>query len=293
MAFKKMDKLLGGLWRREQYVSRDAAEKLKLYKYAGGDAGLLYIYFYNPVSRRLVEYLPDTLAPNVITLVGFLFNLVPFLYLFSNYGIDFSTPVPTYFCYINAACYLIYRMLDEMDGKQARRTGNSSPLGLLFDHGCDAFTCGLLSLMFAKITLVGEGIMPFVTVVMSQTPFFFATLEEYYTGALFLPVGNGVTDGSGFLIAINILTGYFGHEPWLTKIPIFGFEIQASHLAFIIITGLQVLTCMQNMKEILSAFFKPVQKGEIYREKVEIVQLFKQTVAFLAIIFSYALFANL
>jgi ethanolaminephosphotransferase len=25
-----------------------------------------------------------------------------------------------------------------MDGKQARRTGSSSPLGLLFDHGCDA-----------------------------------------------------------------------------------------------------------------------------------------------------------
>lgn len=25
-----------------------------------------------------------------------------------------------------------------MDGKQARRTGSSSPLGQLFDHGCDA-----------------------------------------------------------------------------------------------------------------------------------------------------------
>jgi hypothetical protein len=29
--------------------------------------------------------------------------------------------------------------LDNLDGKQARRTGSSSPLGLLFDHGCDAF----------------------------------------------------------------------------------------------------------------------------------------------------------
>ena len=39
-------------------------------------------------------------------------------------------------------------MLDNMDGKQARRTGSSSPLGMLFDHGCDAlttflFACGL------------------------------------------------------------------------------------------------------------------------------------------------------
>lgn len=293
MAFTKMNTMLGGLWRREQYVSKDAAEKLKLYKYAGGDAGLMYIHFYNPVSRKLVEFLPDTLAPNVITLVGFLFTLVPFLYLFTNYGIDFSTPVPAYFCYTNAACYLIYRMLDEMDGKQARRTGNSSPLGLLFDHGCDAFTCGLLSLMFAKITMVGEGIIPFVTVVMSQTPFFFATLEEYYTGALFLPVGNGVTDGSALLILINILTGYLGSEVWLAKVSVFGLEVQASHLCFIVITSIQVLTCMQNMKEIITAFFKPIQQEEIYREKVELVQLFRQTVSFVAIIFTYALFAHL
>jgi ethanolaminephosphotransferase len=118
-------------------------EKLKLYKYAGGDAGILYIYFYNPLARRLVEYLPDTLAPNLITLAGFMFTVVPFFYLFFEYGWNFSTPVGAGFCYTNAVCYFIYRLLDEMDGKQARRTGNSSPLGLIFDHGCDAFTCGL------------------------------------------------------------------------------------------------------------------------------------------------------
>jgi len=30
--------------------------------------------------------------------------------------------------------------LDAMDGKQARRTKSSSPLGQLFDHGCDSFS---------------------------------------------------------------------------------------------------------------------------------------------------------
>jgi phosphatidylglycerophosphate synthase len=33
-----------------------------------------------------------------------------------------------------------YQNLDALDGKQARRTGNSTPLGELFDHGCDAIT---------------------------------------------------------------------------------------------------------------------------------------------------------
>jgi phosphatidylglycerophosphate synthase len=37
-----------------------------------------------------------------------------------------------------AFCISTYLNLDSIDGKQARRTGTSSPLGELFDHGCDA-----------------------------------------------------------------------------------------------------------------------------------------------------------
>jgi phosphatidylglycerophosphate synthase len=32
---------------------------------------------------------------------------------------------------------------DAVDGKQARRTNSSSPLGELFDHGCDALACAV------------------------------------------------------------------------------------------------------------------------------------------------------
>lgn len=34
-------------------------------------------------------------------------------------------------------CIFLYQTLDAVDGKQARRTKTSSPLGQLFDHGCD------------------------------------------------------------------------------------------------------------------------------------------------------------
>jgi phosphatidylglycerophosphate synthase len=30
--------------------------------------------------------------------------------------------------------------MDAIDGKQARKTKSSSPLGQLFDHGCDSFS---------------------------------------------------------------------------------------------------------------------------------------------------------
>ena len=39
---------------------------------------------------------------------------------------------------LTALSVFAYVNLDCMDGKQARRTGSSSPLGQLFDHGCDA-----------------------------------------------------------------------------------------------------------------------------------------------------------
>lgn len=79
--------------------------------------------------------------------------------LFGLYGLDFESDVPDWFCYMVAACYLTYRILDEMDGKQARRTGNSSPLGLLFDHGCDSMTASLFTLMVLKALKCGNGMM--------------------------------------------------------------------------------------------------------------------------------------
>jgi phosphatidylglycerophosphate synthase len=42
-----------------------------------------------------------------------------------------------------------YQSLDAIDGKQARRTNSQSPLGELFDHGCDSVSAGI-ELFFVK-----------------------------------------------------------------------------------------------------------------------------------------------
>ena len=47
----------------------------------------------------------------------------------------------------------LYQSLDAIDGKQARRTGTSSPLGELFDHGCDSLSTGLLLVKFSFIII--------------------------------------------------------------------------------------------------------------------------------------------
>ena len=43
-----------------------------------------------------------------------------------------------------AVCIWMYTALDAIDGKQARRTGTSSPLGELFDHGTVKNSCQIL-----------------------------------------------------------------------------------------------------------------------------------------------------
>lgn len=58
-----------------------------------------------------------------------------------------------------------------MDGKHARRTGNSSPLGLLFDHGCDAVTTFLFACGLGTVIGLGKPshiILRFCTVVWNH-----------------------------------------------------------------------------------------------------------------------------
>lgn len=41
--------------------------------------------------------------------------------------------------------------MDAIDGKQARRTNSSSPLGELFDHGCDSLSTGIVDFFFMLV----------------------------------------------------------------------------------------------------------------------------------------------
>jgi len=122
--------------------------------------------------------------------------------------------IPSWFYILEAVCLLVYRMLDEMDGKQARRTGNASPLGLLFDHGCDSFTMGMQTMIIVKTLQVGDSLLCIFTVLFPCASFFFSTLEEYYTGGLFLLPGNGVTDGSAGIYVSMMYMAYYHNEFW-------------------------------------------------------------------------------
>ena len=56
------------------------------------------------------------------------------------YDYTFKKNIPSWTFFFAAFCIFVYSTLDAIDGKQARRTKSSSPLGQLFDHGCDSFS---------------------------------------------------------------------------------------------------------------------------------------------------------
>ncbi len=157
-----------------------------------------------------------------ITLLGFLCSVIPFVLIFSIYGTSFSGHVDPWWCFLESASYLTYRILDEMDGKQARKTGNSSPLGLLFDHGCDSLTAGLLTLVIVKAIQCGNNYMVLLVLMGVTQSFYFCTLEEYYIGGLFLGIGNGVTDASFPIILMIFLCGYPGYTIFGETVNLFG-----------------------------------------------------------------------
>ncbi len=60
--------------------------------------------------------------------------------LMHHYSPTLSEAAPNWVYAAIALCMFLYQTFDAIDGKQARRTKSGSPLGQLFDHGCDAIT---------------------------------------------------------------------------------------------------------------------------------------------------------
>ena len=71
----------------------------------------------------------------------------------------------------------IYQTMDNMDGKQARKTGSSSPLGMVVDHGFDAVNTVLQGLALSKIFMMDPTSTGLFTS-MLVFAFFIATYES-------------------------------------------------------------------------------------------------------------------
>ncbi|KAJ8295963.1 putative CDP-alcohol phosphatidyltransferase class-I family protein C22A12.10 [Rhodotorula toruloides] len=125
---------------------------------------------------------------------------------------------PRWLYWTFAVGLFMYQSLDAIDGKQARRTGTSGPLGELFDHGCDALNTTLGCLLCASSLNLGLSWWTVASLIATHCNFMLTTWEEFHTGTLFLSAFSGPVEGILLIVAIFAVTGFKGPQFWDTGV---------------------------------------------------------------------------
>ncbi|KAI0103600.1 CDP-alcohol phosphatidyltransferase [Daldinia grandis] len=217
-------------------ISDDALIHLKSYKYSAVDKSPISNYILRPYWNAFVELLPLWLAPNMVTLIGFMFILVNIALLVIVMP-DLVGPGPSWLYFSFAFGLFMYQTMDNIDGKQARRTGTSSGLGELFDHGIDSLNCTLGSLLETGAMALGTSKSGVFTALCPCLAMFFSTWETYHTHTLYLGYFNGPTEGLLIACSLMAISGIYGPGIWTEPIVnivgqknLFGFdEIVGDH----------------------------------------------------------------
>ncbi|KAK9381485.1 CDP-alcohol phosphatidyltransferase-domain-containing protein [Kockiozyma suomiensis] len=201
------------LTKKAELIDNDSLSNLRFYKYSSIDKSFISNHILRYYWNAVAELMPLWLAPNVITLIGLIFIYANVLCILI-FVPDLVGPGPSWLYYSFAAGLWMYSTMDNVDGKQARRTSSSSPLGELFDHGIDSLNCTLGGLI--ETACMGLGSTPsgaFITMV-SCLAMFFSTWETYHTHTLYLGYINGPTEGIIIACLLMIVSGVFGPQIW-------------------------------------------------------------------------------
>uniref|UniRef100_A0AC34QXQ8 Choline/ethanolamine phosphotransferase n=1 Tax=Panagrolaimus sp. JU765 TaxID=591449 RepID=A0AC34QXQ8_9BILA len=208
---------LANIWR--SYLESDCIlsnmqiQRLGDHKYSATDISWLDELCMKKFWEKCVVLCPMWLAPNLITLVGMLINLTTMLIL-SNYCWSAREEAPSWVYFQAALGLFLYQTLDAIDGKQARRTNSSSPLGELFDHGCDAISQVFVTLNICHSMQLGQHryFVLFIAVI-SMIVFYAAQWSTYCTGQLRFAKFD-VTEAQMTVIGVLLTTGLFGPRIW-------------------------------------------------------------------------------
>ncbi|KAL2715921.1 cholinephosphotransferase 1 isoform X1 [Vespula squamosa] len=234
---------------KEKLLSPGQLKRLSEHKYSCTTNSLLDA-FLQPWWDWLVSKVPLWLAPNLITILGLIVNIVTTLILV-YYSPDAKVEAPRWACFLCALGLFIYQSLDAIDGKQARRTGTSTPLGELFDHGCDSISTVFVAL--SACIAVQLGYYPtwmFFQCFCAMTLFYCAHWQTYVSGSLRFGKVD-VTEAQFTIIGIHLVSAIFGPKIWMMEVIPY---IDGFLLKYLI--GVMTVVCaLANLYSIFSVIF--------------------------------------
>ncbi len=155
-------------------------------------------------------------------MLGFLCNLIINLSTLYYSGLDGKGDIPTWVIVMCALLYPLYHIFDLLDGKHARNTGQSSPLGLLMDHGVDSWTTFLFTMSLGSILKIENAFWYSFLWLLTSITFMTCTWEEYQTNRLDFPEIHGVSEGTFIVSGLMLFTAVVGQNYWQTKFYIMG-----------------------------------------------------------------------
>lgn len=214
-----------------EVLTQAQLKRLENHKYSSKGTSLLEPYF-QIFWRWLVEQFPLWMAPNTITITGLIVNII------TSFMIMFYSPTgteiaPSWIYLINAIGLFIYQALDAIDGKQARRTKSSSPLGELFDHGCDSISTVVVGIATACSLLLGKSPdMMFTFVMCSIVLFYCGHWVSYVTGVLHFGKVD-VTEVQVATMSLFTVSGIWGPRIWDIRLPLVSMPLKALPLFFV------------------------------------------------------------
>ncbi|EGR29150.1 hypothetical protein IMG5_162040 [Ichthyophthirius multifiliis] len=228
------------------FISKENENNLIKYQYKGRDNSILYNYVFGPIAESFQTQYKQNDQINIfniniiilkLTLCGYLCVIIPHLVLWYMFPNELSGNIPRSLCAFIGIMHLIYMNFDNVDGKQARKTGNSSPLGLLFDHGCDALVVSVQGISLAACMGFGNTYNSYLVYASGAIPFFITTIDEYYNDFMYLPWINGASEGCLAVGLFILFSAAFGPQWWGEEI-VFGQTKRQVTLYFFLFAGI-------------------------------------------------------
>ncbi|ETO36527.1 CDP-alcohol phosphatidyltransferase [Reticulomyxa filosa] len=127
-----------------------------------------------------------------------------------------------------------YHTFDGLDGKQARRTGNSSPLGQLFDHGCDAFIYTPILMTQLSQTQYGVGWTLHGAMICAYIVFYMLNWRCRHQGQFFFGFYS-VSEANVTGWISLLISSIAGCEIYQTKISIVNFQLNTGDLLLFVL----------------------------------------------------------
>ncbi|XP_038612469.1 cholinephosphotransferase 1 [Tachyglossus aculeatus] len=211
-------------WAPAGPLSPAQLRRLEEHRYSAAGRSLL-----EPPLQRfwgwLLERVPPWLAPNAITLTGLLLNLLTTLLLVA-YCPTATEQAPFWTFLLCALGLFIYQALDAIDGKQARRTNSCSPLGELFDHGCDSVSAVFVAVgACISIRLGTNPDWLFFCCFIGMFMFYCAHWQTYVSGMLRFGKVD-VTEVQIAIIILFLLSAVGGTTMWDYTIPMIELKLK-------------------------------------------------------------------